>query len=119
MSDNKESIGIMDPAFFVGKNILIKWVNDLLDVNVGKVEEMATGAYYCQLLDMIYRDPPLVSLSKVNFAAKFDYEFVKKLEHPTKRVHRPGHSKVCGRGQVSESEIPRQLGVLSVVQVLV
>jgi RP/EB family microtubule-associated protein len=77
MSDNKESIGIMDPAFFVGKNILIKWVNELLNVNVGKVEEMATGAYYCQLLDMIYRDPPLVSLSKVNFGAKFDYEYVK------------------------------------------
>jgi RP/EB family microtubule-associated protein len=56
---------------------LIKWVNDLLNVNVGKVEEMATGAYYCQLLDMIYRDPPLVSLGKVNFAAKFDYEYVK------------------------------------------
>jgi RP/EB family microtubule-associated protein len=67
----------MDPAFFVGKNILINWVNGLLNVNVGKVEEMATGAYYCQLLDMIYRDPPLVSLSKVNFAAKFDYEYVK------------------------------------------
>jgi len=74
---NKESIGIMDPAFFVGKNILIKWVNDLLNVNLSKVEEMATGAYYCQCLDMIYRDPPLISLGKVNFGAKFDYEYVK------------------------------------------
>jgi len=67
----------MDPAFFVGKNILIKWVNELLNINIQKVEEMATGAYYCQLLDMIYRDPPAVSLSKVNFAAKYDYEYVK------------------------------------------
>jgi len=74
---NAESIGIMDPAFFVGKNILIKWVNDLLNINIQKVEEMATGAYYCQLLDMIYRDPPVVALSKVNFAAKYDYEYVK------------------------------------------
>jgi len=74
---NAESIGIMDPAFFVGKNILIKWVNDLLNINIQKVEEMATGAYYCQLLDMIYRDPPAVALSKVNFGAKYDYEYVK------------------------------------------
>jgi len=74
---NAESIGIMDPAFFVGKNILIKWVNELLNINIQKVEEMATGAYYCQLLDMIYRDPPVVSLSKVNFGAKYDYEYVK------------------------------------------
>jgi RP/EB family microtubule-associated protein len=74
---NAESIGIMDPAFFVGKNILLKWVNDTLDTSVQKVEEMATGAYYCQLLDMMYQDQHVVALSKVNFLAKYDYEYVK------------------------------------------
>eukprot|EP00823_Brevimastigomonas_motovehiculus_P003230 TRINITY_DN194_c4_g1_i1.p1 TRINITY_DN194_c4_g1~~TRINITY_DN194_c4_g1_i1.p1 ORF type:complete len:389 (+),score=152.98 TRINITY_DN194_c4_g1_i1:86-1252(+) len=70
-----ESIGILNENFFVGKAKLIQWVNDLLKINIKKVEEMATGAYHCQLLDMIY--PGKVPLHKVNFHAKFDYEYVK------------------------------------------
>jgi len=39
---------------------------------------MASGAYYCQLLDAIY--PGKVPLHKVNFSAKFDYEYVKNFK---------------------------------------
>ncbi len=63
-----DSIGIMDPAFFVGKNILIKWVNDFLCVEIKKIEDMANGAYHCQILDACF--PGKVPLSKVNFGAK-------------------------------------------------
>ena len=35
---------------------------------------MGSGAAYCQLLDMIY--PGKVPLSKVNWKAKFDYEYL-------------------------------------------
>lgn len=35
---------------------------------------MGTGAAYCQLLDFIY--PGKVPLSKVNWKAKFDYEYL-------------------------------------------
>jgi len=73
-----DAIGIMDPAFFVGKNVLINWVNEFLQVQIKKVEEMATGSYYCQLLDAIY--PGKVPLHKVNFFAKFDYEYVKNFK---------------------------------------
>jgi hypothetical protein len=37
------SIGIMDPAFFVGKNVLLKWLNDFFDANYSKVEQMSSG----------------------------------------------------------------------------
>jgi len=29
--------GLMDPAYFVGKNQLLKWLNDLFDAGVTKV----------------------------------------------------------------------------------
>jgi RP/EB family microtubule-associated protein len=73
-----EAIGIMDPAFFVGKSVLLKWVNELLQTNIAKVEEMANGAYHCQILDALY--PGKVPLQKVNFNAKHEYEFVKNFK---------------------------------------
>lgn len=35
---------------------------------------MGTGAIYCQLIDVLY--PNKIPLAKVNWKAKFDYEFV-------------------------------------------
>jgi len=78
MATAASSIGIMDPAFFVGKNVLIAWVNDFLKAGIKKVEDMATGAYHCQILDAIY--PGKVPLGKVNFNAKYDYEYVKNFK---------------------------------------
>ena len=49
-----DSIGMMEGAFFVGRGELIQWVNELLEVNVTKVEQCATGAIYAQILDAIY-----------------------------------------------------------------
>mmetsp|Transcript_39288 Transcript_39288/g.76259 ORF Transcript_39288/g.76259 Transcript_39288/m.76259 type:complete len:265 (+) Transcript_39288:65-859(+) len=72
MSDNP---GIMGEAYFVGKRQLLEWVNDFLGLNYTKVEQMASGAAHCQLLDAIF--PGKVPLSKVNFDAKYDYDYVK------------------------------------------
>lgn len=33
---------------------LIQWINDLLALNVTKIEQLGTGAVYCQILDSIY-----------------------------------------------------------------
>eukprot|EP00347_Sterkiella_histriomuscorum_P006743 403351604 len=68
-----DTIGIMDPAFFVSKSEILNWVNDLLKLNVQKIEQCATGAVYCQIIDAIY--PGSVQMSKVNWQAKHDYEF--------------------------------------------
>ena len=43
-------------------------------MNVQKIEQCATGAVYCQIIDAIY--PNTVQMSKVNWQAKSDYEFV-------------------------------------------
>lgn len=33
---------------------LINWVNDLLQLNIGKIEQVGTGAVLCQIMDSIY-----------------------------------------------------------------
>lgn len=50
---------------------LLLWVNDLLKTNLTKIEQLGTGAIYCQLIDILY--PNKLPMSKVNWKAKFDY----------------------------------------------
>jgi RP/EB family microtubule-associated protein len=49
-----DSIGIMDKAFFVGKNIILGWINEFFDLQLTKVEQCATGAVHCQIMDAVY-----------------------------------------------------------------
>ena len=71
---SEPTIGMMEGAFFVSKNALLKWVNNLLGTAVGKVEDCANGAVYCRVLAALY--PHKVSLKRVNNGAKLEYEFL-------------------------------------------
>jgi len=65
---------MMDPAYFVGRKEILDWVNEHLQTNLSKIEQTANGAIACQLLDVIH--PGAVPMSKINWDAKNDYEFV-------------------------------------------
>ncbi|CAO3567658.1 unnamed protein product [Mortierella alpina] len=52
---------------------LLAWINELLVLNYTKIEQMGTGAAYCQIIDSIYLDQPM---SRVKFAAKQEYEYL-------------------------------------------
>ena len=69
-----DTIGMMEGAFFVSKGVILDWLNELLDLQLTKIEQCATGSVYCQVMDAIY--PGTFSIAKVKFGAKFDYEFV-------------------------------------------
>jgi RP/EB family microtubule-associated protein len=69
-----EAIGIMEGAFFVPRTEIIAWINDLLKLSITKIEETASGAVACQIMDAMY--PGLVPMQKVNWKAKYDYEFI-------------------------------------------
>lgn len=68
------SIGIMDPAYFVGRKEILTWVNDTFSLNYTKIEDTASGAVACQIADAIY--PGDVPMAKVKWDAKSDFEFI-------------------------------------------
>ncbi len=81
MIPQNENFGIMDEGYFVPRSEILTWVNDLLKVlktvsqiNLTKIEELGSGAVYCQIVDVV--NPGKVALSKVNWKAKADYEFL-------------------------------------------
>ena len=43
------SIGMMDEAYFVGRNELLAWIKGVTGQSLAKVEEACTGAVYCQV----------------------------------------------------------------------
>jgi RP/EB family microtubule-associated protein len=49
-----DSIGMMDKAYFVGKQVLIQWLNELLNLRITKIEECATAAVYCGVMDCLF-----------------------------------------------------------------
>ena len=53
---------------------IVKWINSILDLKVSNIEQLGTGAVYCQLLDVI--KPGAVPMSKVNWKAKLEYEYI-------------------------------------------
>ena len=41
-------------AYFVGRRAILDWLNNTFSMNLGKIEETASGAVACQLLDALY-----------------------------------------------------------------
>ncbi|GAB5358910.1 hypothetical protein AAMO2058_000499400 [Amorphochlora amoebiformis] len=70
---NEPAVGMMNEAYFKPRSELIQWVNKLLNLNIQKVEECASGAIHCQIVDALY--PKKIKMSKVNFGAKYDHEY--------------------------------------------
>ncbi|KAF8088237.1 hypothetical protein N665_0548s0009 [Sinapis alba] len=68
------NIGMMDSAYFVGRNEILGWINDRLHLNLSRIEEAASGAVQCQMMDMTF--PGVVPMHKVNFDAKNEYEMI-------------------------------------------
>jgi len=68
----------MSEAFYVGKNVILQWLHDFLEVDIKKVEECSTGWIYVQILDALF--PGKVPLHKVNFEAKTEYDYIRNFK---------------------------------------
>ncbi|KAJ0392929.1 hypothetical protein P43SY_000103 [Pythium insidiosum] len=74
MAAADQSIAMMDGTYFVGRKEILDWVNGVCQTNLTKVEQTCNGAIACMILDAIY--PGKVPMSKVDWSAKVDYEYV-------------------------------------------
>lgn len=68
------AIGMMDGAYFTSRNEILSFLNTLLDLNLAKIEQTASGAVACQVIEYIF--PNSIAMSKVNWAAKGSHEYV-------------------------------------------
>ena len=73
-----QSIGMMEGAFFVPKADLLNWANGLLDLNLIKIEQLGTGAVYCQIFDTMF--PGKIKINKVNWRARNEWEFIQNFK---------------------------------------
>eukprot|EP01083_Nonionella_stella_P174638 605936_1 len=86
------SFGMMNQAYFVGKNILLDWINNFLEINIDKVEQCANGAIYCNLFDAIH--PGTIPMSRVDFTVKYEYDFAKNWKLLQNAFQKAGIEKV-------------------------
>jgi len=56
---------------------LIAWLNNLLQLNITKVEQCGTGAALCQVFDSIYLDVPM---SRVKFNVNAEYAYLQNFK---------------------------------------
>lgn len=62
----------------LSRHDILAWVNDSLQTNYGKIEELCTGAAYCQFMDMLF--PGCLALKKVKFNTKLEHEFIQNFK---------------------------------------
>lgn len=58
----------------LSRHDMLNWVNDCLQTRYAKIEEMCTGAAYCQFMDMLF--PGCIHLKKCKFNTKLEHEFI-------------------------------------------
>ncbi|KAJ8355493.1 hypothetical protein SKAU_G00182870 [Synaphobranchus kaupii] len=58
----------------LSRHDMLAWVNDSLHLSYTKVEQLCSGAAYCQFMDMLF--PGCVLLKKVKFQARLEHEFI-------------------------------------------
>ncbi|KAK7501084.1 hypothetical protein BaRGS_00007569 [Batillaria attramentaria] len=62
----------------LSRHDILAWVNDSLQTNYGKIEELCTGAAYCQFMDMLF--PGSIPIKRVKFNTKLEHEFIQNFK---------------------------------------
>ncbi|XP_056150468.1 microtubule-associated protein RP/EB family member 3b [Lampris incognitus] len=72
----------------LSRHDMLAWVNDSLQLTYTKIEQLCSGAAYCQFMDMLF--PGCILLKKVKFNARLEHEFIhnfKVLQAAFKRMN--------------------------------
>jgi len=62
----------------LSRHDILTWVNDSLQAQFGKIEELCTGAAQCQLMDMLF--PGSLPLKRVKFATNLEHEYIQNFK---------------------------------------
>jgi RP/EB family microtubule-associated protein len=65
---------MMDGAYFTSRKEILDFLNNLLDLNLTKIEQTASGAVACQLTEYLF--PNSIPMSRVDWGAKASHEYV-------------------------------------------
>lgn len=57
---------------------MLTWVNSCLDANFTKIEELCSGAAYCQFMDMLFENS--IILKKVKFRTNLEHEYIQNFK---------------------------------------
>ncbi|CAG0902539.1 unnamed protein product [Cyprideis torosa] len=57
----------------------LRWVNEFLQTDLQKVEELCTGAAYCQFVDLLF--PKSLNMKKIKFTTNLEHEYINNLRH--------------------------------------
>jgi len=62
----------------LSRHDMLAWVNDCLMSSLTKIEEMCTGAAYCQFMDMLF--PGSIMVKKVKFKTNLEHEYIQNFK---------------------------------------
>nr|XP_023996477.1 microtubule-associated protein RP/EB family member 3-like [Salvelinus alpinus] len=76
----------------LSRHDMLAWLNDSLHLTYTKIEQLCSGAAYCQFMDMLF--PGCVLLKKVKFAARLEHEFINNFKVLQASFKRMGVDKI-------------------------
>lgn len=62
----------------LSRHDMLSWVNDCLLAQFTKIEELCTGAAYCQYMDMLF--PGSVPMKRVKFRTNLEHEYIQNFK---------------------------------------
>ncbi|XP_020776200.2 microtubule-associated protein RP/EB family member 3a isoform X2 [Boleophthalmus pectinirostris] len=76
----------------MSRHDMLAWVNDSLQLNYSKIEQLCSGAAYCQFMDYLF--PGCLLLKKVKFQARLEHEFIQNFKILQKAFQRMSVEKI-------------------------
>ncbi|XP_073991293.1 microtubule-associated protein RP/EB family member 1-like [Rhodnius prolixus] len=58
----------------MSRHEMLAWVNDSLQTNFSKIEELCTGAAYCQFMDLLFRG--CIPVKRIKFKTNLEHEYI-------------------------------------------
>lgn len=76
----------------LSRHEMLAWVNDCLQTKYVKIEELCTGAAYCQFMDMLFQGS--IILKKVKFKTNLEHEFIQNFKSLQASFKKMGVDKI-------------------------